>query len=59
LDCYRQALAAMNMKAESLWIYFALGGGLVRIDLSSAANMAGNLLAEGIKQRSLQSESQE
>jgi ATP-dependent helicase/nuclease subunit A len=34
LDCYRQALAAMNMKAESLWIYFALSGGLIRIDLS-------------------------
>jgi ATP-dependent helicase/nuclease subunit A len=57
LDCYRQALAAMDMKAESLWIYFALGGGLVRIDLSATANMAGNLLAEDIKQRSLQNES--
>jgi ATP-dependent exoDNAse (exonuclease V) beta subunit len=33
LDCYRQALAAMRMKTESLWIYFALGGGLVRIDM--------------------------
>jgi hypothetical protein len=59
LDCYRQTLAAMNMKTDSLWIYFALGGGLIRIDLTSAANMADNLLAEGIKQRSLQSESQE
>jgi ATP-dependent exoDNAse (exonuclease V) beta subunit len=33
LDCYRQALAAMNLKTESLWIYFVLGGGLVRINL--------------------------
>jgi len=49
LDCYRQALAAMNMKAESLWIYFALGGGLVRVELSLAANTAGNLVTEGIK----------
>jgi hypothetical protein len=47
------------MKSDSLWIYFALGGGLVRVDLSLTANTAGNLLAEGIKQRSLQSESQE
>jgi ATP-dependent exoDNAse (exonuclease V) beta subunit len=31
LDCYRQALAAMKMKTESLWIYFALGGGLARL----------------------------
>ncbi len=59
LDCYRQALAAMNMKTESLWIYFALDGGLVRIDLSLTANTAGNLVAEGIEHRSLQSESQE
>jgi len=35
LDCYRQALAAINMKPESLWVYFALGGGLVRIDVST------------------------
>ena len=34
LDCYRQALGALGMKASSLWIYFALGGGLVRMDLS-------------------------
>ena len=34
LDCYRHALAAMNMKMDSLWIYFALGGGLVRVDVS-------------------------
>ncbi|MDB6029193.1 MAG: hypothetical protein JWM68_5416, partial [Verrucomicrobiales bacterium] len=34
LDCYRQALTSMNMKTESLWIYFALGGGLVRVDVS-------------------------
>ena len=33
LDCYRQALAAMNLKVASLWIYFAIGGGLVRVDL--------------------------
>jgi ATP-dependent exoDNAse (exonuclease V) beta subunit len=32
LDCYRQALTAMNIKMDSLWIYFALGGGLVRVD---------------------------
>lgn len=32
LDCYRQALEALGMKTASLWIYFALGGGLVRID---------------------------
>lgn len=35
LDCYQQALAAMSMKMDSLWIYFALGGGLVRIDVST------------------------
>jgi len=34
LDCYRQALGALGMKASSLWIYFALGGGLVRVDIS-------------------------
>jgi ATP-dependent helicase/nuclease subunit A len=34
LDCYRQALAAINMTMDSLWIYFALGGGLVRVDVS-------------------------
>jgi ATP-dependent exoDNAse (exonuclease V) beta subunit len=34
LDCYRQALAAMNMKSDSLWIYFALNGGLVRVNVS-------------------------
>lgn len=34
LDCYRHALAAMNMKMDSLWIYFALGGGLVLVDVS-------------------------
>jgi ATP-dependent helicase/nuclease subunit A len=32
LDCYRQTLAAMKMKTASLWIYFVLGGGLVRVD---------------------------
>jgi hypothetical protein len=37
------------MKAESLWIYFALGGGLVCVDLSLAANAAGNLADEGIE----------
>jgi hypothetical protein len=34
LDCYRQALSALGMKASSLWIYFALGGGLVRVNVS-------------------------
>ncbi|HWD93556.1 MAG TPA: UvrD-helicase domain-containing protein [Verrucomicrobiae bacterium] len=32
LDCYRQAMFAMNMKAESLWIYFVLGGALIRVE---------------------------
>jgi ATP-dependent exoDNAse (exonuclease V) beta subunit len=50
LDCYRRALAAMKMKMESLWIYFALGGALVRIDVSSNTNTAGNLMREGINQ---------
>jgi ATP-dependent exoDNAse (exonuclease V) beta subunit len=49
MDCYRQALLAMKMKAESLWIYFVLGGGLVRVD----TNTAGNLMTEEIEQRSL------
>ena len=35
LDCYLHALAAMKMKTDSIWIYFALGGGLVRIDIST------------------------
>ena len=34
LDCYRQALTTKKMKIESLWIYFALGGGLIRVDLA-------------------------
>jgi ATP-dependent exoDNAse (exonuclease V) beta subunit len=34
LDCYRQALDVLGMKSSSLWIYFALGGGLVRVDFS-------------------------
>ncbi len=33
LNCYRQALASMNMKVKSLWIYFAMGGGLVRVEI--------------------------
>jgi ATP-dependent exoDNAse (exonuclease V) beta subunit len=57
LDCYRQALTAMNMKAESLWVYFALGGGLVRVDLPLVTNTAGDLMTEGIGQRLFQSES--
>jgi len=36
LDCYRQALEALGMKALSLWIYFASGGGLVRVDFSKS-----------------------
>jgi ATP-dependent exoDNAse (exonuclease V) beta subunit len=46
LDCYQQALAAMSMKMESLWIYFALGGGLVRVDVCCTA---GNLMVDGIE----------
>jgi ATP-dependent helicase/nuclease subunit A len=33
LECYRQALSAANMEASSFWIHFAVGGGLVRVDL--------------------------
>lgn len=32
LGCYRQALAASDKTIASLWIYFALGGGLVRVN---------------------------